>query len=146
MQQLGIPDFLVERFKYYYQQAIKVNWITTLQAGPPFTPIMLSNVPLPSLAKQKRNQKTRAYHKKKKAQAQIQAQSNHVTSQIQEVEHTGVRVYINEKVSSKHMVLKHIAIWMATSVHAAVIHLNDFMDEMVLNDHWTNGMCRMGVG
>ena len=53
---------------------------------------------------------------------------------------------LNKKVPSKYMVLKHIAIWMATSVHAAVIHLNDFMDEMVLIDHWINGMRRIGVG
>ena len=95
--------------------------------------------------KKRRNQKTRVYHKKKKTQTQIQAQSNHVTSQIQEVEHTGVKAYINETEPSKHIVLKHMIIWMAISVHTVVIYLNNFMDGIVLIDHWTIRMRRIGV-
>ena len=150
IQQLAIPNFSVERFKYHYQQASKVNWIATLQAGPPFTPIMLSDVPLAPSAKQKRNQKTREQYKKRGVlQATIQLQTQEVEQSMQisveklATKHTRVRVL--DKKASKHVVLKHMAIWMATSVHAAVIHLNDFMD-LIMVDHWTNGMRRMGVG
>ena len=143
IQQLAIPDFSVERFKYHYQQASKVNWIATLQAGPPFTPIMLSDVPLAPSAKQKRNQKTREQYKKRRTlQATMQLQTQEVEQSMQI---SAEKLTTKHMGASKHVVLKHMAIWMATSVHAAVIHLNDFMD-LIMIDHWTIGMRRMGVG
>ena len=63
-----------------------------------------------------------------------------------------VKAYIDKKLAikhigaSRHVILKHMAIWMATLGHAAVIYLNDFMDGMILIDYWINGMRRIGVG
>ena len=142
---------------FSYEQSISIRGLMTAfqiamdQAfDRHFGPVQQPNPTTPSpptqpnsLAKKKRNQKTR---NQKKAKAQTQAQAQRVT--IQEVEHTGIKAYVVEKVS-RHVVLHHQAPWdwMATSSHghAAIswIGMASFNEMIIIR---TIGMRRMGVG
>ena len=154
----SIPDLSVERFNYYYQQASKVNskvnWIATLQAGPPFTPILLSDAPLTSIPtpsvqtithqKKKRNQKTREHYKKKKAQAQ----ATQVTVQVQEVDQVKEMEHSapsSEMEPGKHVVLQRTMVsWVHRCWHAAI--QSDWMSGMTLVECGPNRMSRLGIG
>ena len=148
LNMISIPDLSIERFNHHFK-ASEVNWIATLQAGPPFTPILLSDVPIapiptPSVQpithqKKKRNQKTREHYKKKKAQAYVT---------IQEMKYVPkVRICV-KKAPSKHVALKRTAPrdWIATSLHVIVSWVRvPMMDGMVMIFR-VDEMSRLGVG
>ena len=108
--------------------------------SPPTPPHTQSN----SLAKKKRNQKTRNQYKKK-AQAQritmVQVQE---VDHSQEVEHLDVQIGVNQE-ASKHVVLQP---WMTTeSLHAAIPCVGmAFIEGMILIGYGTTWRPRMGVG
>ena len=103
------------------------------------TPI---STPLTSPAKKKRNQKTREQYRKK-------AQAQRVTMQVQEMEHSDVRISV-EKEPGKHVVLYRKAPWdcVATSPQHAVISCVEMalFDGMITVLNGAICMLRMGVG
>ena len=137
----SIPGFSIERFKYHYRQAAKVNWIATLQAGPPYISITFQQ-----LAKKKRNLRTRN-QKKKKAQAQT---SLHVTVQVQEVDHNQEEEHllIAWNKPSKHVILKQLVQWdrMCTSLHVVIQSDRMTMVAGMMIDYGVNQIRRLGVG
>ena len=109
---------------------------------PPSTPSQQQPI---SLAKKKRNRKTRQQYKKKKAQAQ------HVTMQVQEVDHMQevehLKAQISAEKASKHVVLQSWN-WVATSPQHAVISCVGMalFDGMIMVQDGAICMPPMGVG
>ena len=124
--------------------ALEAKYCPSITLTPPTPPQQQPN----SLAKKKRNQKTRQQHKRKQAQAQG------VT--IQEVEHTygqevdSLRISVEKVASKPEVFVKSVksVTWFGistTSWHAVISYVGmTSFDGMIMNG--VIGMSRMGVG
>ena len=107
---------------------------------PPSPPTPPPTQPI-SLAKKKRNQKTRQQHKRKQALRVTVQEVDH----MQEVKLVQISV---EQMASKHVVLQVMGAWaMTTSLHAVISRVGmTLFDGMIMDQDETIWRPRMGVG